>query len=261
MGLINTKPQTELSTGARAEDASEPGTESSAGAGADEVRTALSRVLQSRGFRNSERLQRLLKFTVECALQGTVDQLKESVLGREVFDRGSKYDPRTDSIVRVESVRLRKRLREYYEVEGRSDPVSFVFQPGSYVPTFQHVHAEQDDLRQAEGRSLEQPLLRPSTVAVLPLSNLCGDSEQEYLSDGITDEIIYALSCVRGLNVIGHTSVFALKNALLERPRDWPSSASGNRCWRQRSQVGQTGEGLCRNTECGKRRDPLGGDL
>jgi TolB-like protein len=49
------------------------------------------------------------------------------------------------------------------------------------------------------------------TVAVLPLSNLSAD--QEYLCDGITDEIIYALSCVPGLNVIGHTSVFTLKDA------------------------------------------------
>jgi serine/threonine-protein kinase len=45
------------------------------------------------------------------------------------------------------------------------------------------------------------------------LSNLSADPEQEYFCDGITDDIIYALSRIPGLNVIGHTSVFALKGA------------------------------------------------
>ena len=173
----------------------------------------LDRILQSRAFRNSERLQRFLKFTVECASEGTVDRLKESVLGRSVFDRGSKYDPRTDSIVRVESQRLRKKLREYYEGEGRADPVSIVFNAGSYVPTFAYRAHAYDRNRQTPGEESEPRLQNRQTVAVLPLSNLSGDPEQEYFCDGITDDIIFALSRIPRLNVIGHTSVFALKGA------------------------------------------------
>jgi serine/threonine-protein kinase len=178
-----------------------------------EVRAQLDRILHSRAFRNSERLQRFLKFAVECALEGTVDRLKESLLGRFVFDRGSTYDPRTDSIVRVESQRLRKKLREYYEVEGRADPVSIVFKAGSYVPTFAYLTSVYDRRRQTPGEEPEARLLNRQTVAVLPLSNLSADPEQEYFCDGITDDIIYALSRIPGLNVIGHTSVFALKGA------------------------------------------------
>jgi len=178
-----------------------------------EVRAQLDRILHSRAFRNSERLQRFLKFGVECALEGTVDRLKESLLGRFVFDRGSKYDPRTDSIVRVESQRLRKKLREYYEFEGRADPVSIVFKAGSYVPTFAYLTSVDDRRRQTPGEEPEARLLNRQTVAVLPLSNLSADPEQEYFCDGITDDIIYALSRIPGLNVIGHTSVFALKGA------------------------------------------------
>ena len=51
--------------------------------------------------------------------------------------------------------------------------------------------------------------LNPQTVAVLPLHNQSGDQEQEYFCEGITDDIIHALSRIPGLNVIGHTSVFA----------------------------------------------------
>ncbi len=178
-----------------------------------DVLAQLDRLLQSRPFRNSERLQRFLKFAVECALKGTVDQLKESLIGRIVFDRGSKYDPRTDSIVRVESQRLRKKLREYYELEGRADPVSIVFKAGSYVPTFAYLTYAYDRRRQTPGEEPKAHLLNRQTVAVLPLSNLSADPEQEYFCDGITDDIIYALSHIPGLNVIGHTSVFALKGA------------------------------------------------
>lgn len=178
-----------------------------------DVRAQLDRILQSHAFRNSERLQRFLKFAVERALEGTTNQLKEALLGQTVFDRGSKYDPRTDSIVRVESQRLRKRLREYYEVEGRRDPVSIVFRPGSYVPAFAYATYAQNRTRGKEGEGPETRSENRQTVAVLPLSNLSADPEQEYFCDGITDDIIYALSSIPGLNVIGHTSVFALKGA------------------------------------------------
>jgi len=198
----------------RRPDFSGPSTENTGNVGDGDVRAQLDRILQSRAFGKSERLQRFLKFSVECALEGTVEWLKESLLGRRVFDRGSKFDPRTDSIVRVEAQRLRKKLREYYEVEGRADPVSVVFKAGSYVPTFAYLTYAFDRRRENPGEEPEAPLQnRRTVVAVLPLSNLSADPEQEYICDGITDDIIYALSRIPDLNVIGHTSVFALKGA------------------------------------------------
>ena len=62
--------------------------------------------------------------------------------------------------------------------------------------------------------SPEQPLPVVSaarTIAVLPFVNAGADPELEYLSDGITDELIHALGKVEGLNVASRTSVFALK--------------------------------------------------
>jgi serine/threonine protein kinase/tetratricopeptide (TPR) repeat protein len=49
------------------------------------------------------------------------------------------------------------------------------------------------------------------TVAVLPFVNASPDPDNEYLSDGITDELINALAKVDGLRVASRTSVFALK--------------------------------------------------
>ncbi len=54
------------------------------------------------------------------------------------------------------------------------------------------------------------------TIAVLPFVNASPDPENEYLSDGITDELIDAFSKVNGLRVASRSSVFALKG----RPQD-----------------------------------------
>jgi serine/threonine protein kinase/tetratricopeptide (TPR) repeat protein len=60
------------------------------------------------------------------------------------------------------------------------------------------------------------PLAATRSIAVLPFVNASSDPENEYLSDGITDELIDALAKVEGLRVASRTSVFALKG----KPRD-----------------------------------------
>ncbi len=51
----------------------------------------------------------------------------------------------------------------------------------------------------------------PPSLVVLPLTNASGDQESEYLSDGITEELIGALARVGGLRVISRTSAFTFK--------------------------------------------------
>ncbi len=188
-------------------------TEQTAGSGTDfgppvgpsegEVRAQLEKIVGSAGFRNSERMRRFLRIAVERTLDGATDQLKEFSLGHDVFDRGD-YDPRTDSIVRVEARRLRKKLRAYYEGEGLRDKVVIEFQPGTYVPSLSHV---------SEGTSAGLgKRLDPKTVAVLPFSNLSSDLEQFYFCDGISEDIIDALSTVRDLQVLGRGTTFTFRD-------------------------------------------------
>lgn len=103
----------------------------------DQVRAALDRVLAAPEFVNATRLSRFLRFAVEKALAGGGAELKEYLLGVEVFDRGQDFDPRLDPIVRVEAGRLRGKLQEYYEGGGQGDPVRIVFRKGSYAPSFE----------------------------------------------------------------------------------------------------------------------------
>ena len=100
------------------------------------IRTQLDRILASPGFVHSDRMVRFLRFTVDQAVTGHASELKETVLGMEVFDRPSSFDPRTDTIVRVEARRLRSKLKEYYEGKGCGDSIQIDFPKGSYVPTF-----------------------------------------------------------------------------------------------------------------------------
>jgi adenylate cyclase len=101
------------------------------------IRNELDRILASETFTTAGRHSRLLRYVVERTLAGEGDQLKEYVLGTEVFDRATSYDPRLDSIVRVEVRRLRSRLEEYYRGPGCADPVAITIPRGSYVPMFE----------------------------------------------------------------------------------------------------------------------------
>src|ERR1700733_4587190 len=91
------------------------------------VREELDRLLQSPIFAQSDRLGRFLRFTVEHAIGGTQDALKEYLIGAEVYDRKPPYHPSQDSIVRTEARRLRSKLKEYYEGEGKADPIFIYF--------------------------------------------------------------------------------------------------------------------------------------
>jgi len=63
----------------------------------------------------------------------------------------------------------------------------------------------------SESGAPHDPLSQRASIAVLPFKNLSGDSEQEYFSDGITNDIITDLSRFRNLLVIASNTVFLYK--------------------------------------------------
>jgi tetratricopeptide (TPR) repeat protein len=97
----------------------------------------LDKILQSTVFRGAATLKRFLQYTVEKTLHGDGGQLKEYRLGIEVFHRSSAFDPRLDPVVRMAARRLRAKLQEYYDGEGREDPIRIDIPKGSYAATFQ----------------------------------------------------------------------------------------------------------------------------
>ena len=81
-------------------------------------------------------MSKLLRFLVEKQLEGRESDLKESIIGVEVFGRKPGYDSKVDSTVRTEASRLRTRLSKYYSTEGVQDPVVIELPKGGYVPVF-----------------------------------------------------------------------------------------------------------------------------
>jgi TolB-like protein len=134
----------------------------------DDVRAELERVLASGSFASTSRLSRFLRFVVERSLAGEAERLKEYVIGVEVFDRDEQYDPRIDSIVRVEAGRLRAKLDEYYRGAGESDPVAIVIEKGSYAPVF---------LRRAEASGVAADVPSATTAAMVRSTTPATDGE------------------------------------------------------------------------------------
>src|SRR5713101_4478930 len=104
-------------------------------------RKQLDRILSSAGFVRNERLSGFLRFIVQGHLEGKTGEIKESVVGVEVFGRAPGYDTRSDSVVRTEAAKLRTRLSEYYAGGGASDPVVIELPKGGYTPVFHHREA------------------------------------------------------------------------------------------------------------------------
>lgn len=166
------------------------------------IRRQLKQISAHGLFARSERMARFLRLAVERTLEGKPEELKEYLIGVEVFDRPASYDPRIDPIVRVEARRLRAKLKSYYDGDGRNDPVRIAFRPGSYVPEFQ-VYADK----------LVRPEPAPDvhTVAVLPFANLSATAEHDYFSDGLTEELIHALTKLSGMRVVAWNSAARLR--------------------------------------------------
>jgi hypothetical protein len=97
---------------------------------------ALDAVLASKTFVHKPRLANLLKHICERYFEGNTDAIKEYSIAADVFGRSQSFDQATDSIVRVEVFRLRKKLREFYDGEGADQPIEIVVATGHYRPKF-----------------------------------------------------------------------------------------------------------------------------
>lgn len=225
--------------------------------GPPEIRDALEHVLASPAFVNAGRLSRLLRFVVERTLDGQGDGLKEYLLGVEVFDRPTEFDPRLDSIVRVEARRLRSKLAEYYDGEGAGDAIRFRLAKGGYVPTFERVEGRGVDVpspslprvrrRWALGLGIlavcgaaavlavrawppEAATGAPgpiATVAVLPFHVFTERDDDRRLADRLTDGVTTELARDGRLGVAAVTSARQFRGAA--RPVGEVASALGVR--------------------------------
>src|SRR5580658_8136381 len=199
---------------------------------AAEIRAQLDRILSNFATSGANRRSRLLRYLVEQTLEDRPESLKESVIATEVFDRAPGYDPRIDSVVRVEVGRLRARLTEYYEKAGVDATVRIEIPRGAYRPTFVFRESTPQTIIPVKPRAIWRiwkwvavvvvasavvltawrirtaAPATPAAIAVLPFLNLSGDPSDEYLADGISEELTETLAEFNDLRVVARTSAF-----------------------------------------------------
>src|SRR4051812_15118124 len=143
------------------------------------IRQYLDRILASATFQQVDRLKRFISFIVSETIAGRGDQLKEYVIGVQVFGKEASFDPRTDPIVRVQARRLRARLARYYREEGQNVDLIIDLPKGGYLPTF-----KRRDVSSSPRRSIGAALVSRNTVAVLPFLGHRAHNDLGYFSKG-----------------------------------------------------------------------------
>ena len=159
------------------------------------IEVTLERVIASATFRRSQRHREFLVHIIRAGLAGRHDQLKEVIIGLEVFHRDVHgYDPRRDPIVRVEAGRIRDKLARFYGGEGAGEAFQIVIPIGSYLPQFAR--------RKFVGPSSHLA----HSLAVIPFANLSGDPDDAAFLLGLADQLIDTLGRVPSLKVVARLS-------------------------------------------------------
>lgn len=195
----------------------------------------VDRLLASAAFASSARRRQFLRYVVDRALADGPGEFNEYAIGLDVFEKPPTFDPRIESIVRTEAGRLRQRLREYYAGEGGADPVVIEIPLRSYKPAFVFREPEAappaipTSSRRWSGALLAtlalaiaagalviwkaktppNPPIR--SLVVLPFQDLSPDKANEYLSDGLTDELTNEFANWKELRVVARTSAYQYK--------------------------------------------------
>jgi len=164
-----------------------------ASAESNEQRAELKAVLQSGSFLRAPTLAHLLSYLCERLFAGEAGQIKEYSIGVEVFHRGSSFDQDSNSIVRVEANRLRKRLAQYYAGEGASHTLRIEIPIGQYVPEFVAVTQECQSAALPIGVSDSAAVEVPRRIAIGPRLKWFGGA-------------VLALALIGGLGYWSHLS-------------------------------------------------------
>lgn len=175
----------------------------------------VNKLTASSVFAQAERLVSFIRYIVGETLKNDGKQINQYVLAMELYNRDESFDPATDSVVRVDAGRLRTKLREYYDTEGKNDDVRFELPKGNYVVKINLgsiVSSEVSSATVADEPPTLTPVPSEQSIAVLPFVNMSSDPEQVYFSDGIAEELLNQLTKLRGLHVAGRTSSFYFKN-------------------------------------------------
>jgi len=102
----------------------------------DERFLLVERIIATIPFQKSQRFRDLLRYLTEKSIHGAHGDLSETKIGVQVFHRPADYSPVEDSTVRVHVRQLRLKLHEFFDGEGRDEPLILEIPKGGFTPVF-----------------------------------------------------------------------------------------------------------------------------
>ena len=132
--------------------------------------------------------------------------------GRDIYGEGINIASRLEGIAEPGGIcisgdvfnQVRNRIPADYEDMGPQEVKNVAAPVQAYAVRF-------DKMPEVGKDSIEPKLAEKPSIAILPFNNMSNDPDQEYFSDGITEDIITALSHLRWLDVIARNSSFSYK--------------------------------------------------
>jgi hypothetical protein len=186
---------------------------------ADQCQQQVQRILKSATFRNAVTLQQLLQFLTGRVFEGGAEALKEYTIGVEAFGRPQGFDPKTDTIVRVQIHRLRQKLTEYYEADGSRDPILVEIPKGHYLPTFEPVADSDRNINRdsTSGSNTSAPAVSPQVGPNLERVRSNVGLENRRLREFFSSRMAIATAAV----------IFVFAMGFMVGSRQWRSDTAG----------------------------------
>lgn len=174
----------------------------------------LQEILASGVFDRSPVLAQLLKYVCMRYFEGGANSIKEYSIAVDVLGRSSDFDPKKDSLIRVQFHRLREKLTEYYATQGANHVVRIVIPHGHYVPQFVY----QDEAPAVENQNELDPMptgaIKADTIPAeaAPAIRASSEASANYVQR-------FALA-VAGVAVLGVLAFSLARGGALHNTRD-----------------------------------------
>lgn len=126
-----------------------------------EKRAAVDRILVSSTFSKSPRLCDFLHYVTDESILGRGESIRAKSIASSVYERDTVEGMTSANVVRVEARRLRRRLQDYYETEGRTDTVRVHIDKGGYIPRFSRHTPDAKKQQEGDSAAGQKQWLRP----------------------------------------------------------------------------------------------------
>jgi hypothetical protein len=182
-----------------------------------EFQQHVEEVLHGEAFRGSQRSGQFLRYIIDQSIAGHCDELKERLIGIELFGRSPTYDTGEDAIVRVTASDVRRRLLQHYGAHGAAAGFRIRLPLGSYIPEIARDLAVKANA--SEDKKVEV-LPKDAIVSLVPLPILTKEQgavpieeekrpKQSWIRKFWTRRMMVAACCV----AIAVVAVFAVRFA------------------------------------------------